>query len=126
METYGGYYNRQAYDIVINTVVTITAEQKFQVLIHEYDHSQQHHRKNDLKDSRKEHREAQAKCTMYIIPITMVLIWTFCPMAIFPHGHTQDLGWPNKTVRKSRTSPGELSSRSTICRERKSRVRPVI
>lgn len=66
-ETYGGYYNRQNDEIVINTAVSTTAEQKFRVLIHEYAHSQLHHRENDLKDLPRGHREAQAECTAYIV-----------------------------------------------------------
>lgn len=125
MEIYGGYYNRQAYDIVINTAVTITAEQKFQVLIHEYDHGQQHHRENDLKDSRKEHREAQTKCTPYIIFSTMVLIWTFCPMAIFPHGHTGPGVVTQNSLEDQNVTRGIIEQINS-CRERKSRVKPVI
>lgn len=67
METYGGYYNRQTDDIVINTAVSTSAEQKFRVLIHEYAHSQLHHRENDLKDLPRGHCEAQAECTAYIV-----------------------------------------------------------
>lgn len=67
METYGGYYNRQTDDIVINTAVSTTAEQKFRVLIHEYAHSQLHNQENDLKDLPRGHREAQAECTAYIV-----------------------------------------------------------
>lgn len=66
-EGYGGYYNRQREEIVINTAVSRTTEQKFSVLIHEYAHSQLHHNENDMKDLPRGHKEAQAECAAYIV-----------------------------------------------------------
>lgn len=66
-ESYGGYYNRNDEKIVINTAVSKTAEQKFRVLIHEYAHSQLHHKENDMKDLPRGHKEAQAECAAYIV-----------------------------------------------------------
>ncbi|WP_394122063.1 ArdC-like ssDNA-binding domain-containing protein [Planococcus donghaensis] len=66
-EGYGGYYNRQSEEIVINTAVSKTTEQKFSVLIHEYAHSQLHHKENDMKDLPRGHKEAQAECVAYIV-----------------------------------------------------------
>ncbi|AQQ55576.1 ArdC-like ssDNA-binding domain-containing protein [Planococcus lenghuensis] len=64
---YGGYYNQMTNEIVINTAVSQTAEQKFRVLIHEYAHSQLHHRESELKELPRGHKEAQAECTAYIV-----------------------------------------------------------
>ncbi|MGK7379744.1 ArdC-like ssDNA-binding domain-containing protein [Planococcus sp. 1R117A] len=66
-EAYGGYYNRNDEEIVINTAVSKSAEQKFRVLIHEYAHSQLHHREQEMKDLPRGHKEAQAECAAYIV-----------------------------------------------------------
>lgn len=67
MQTYGGYYNREKDEIVINTAVSKSSEQKFRVLIHEYAHSQLHHKESDIKDLPRGHKEAQAECAAYIV-----------------------------------------------------------
>lgn len=66
-QTYGGYFSPQKEEIVINTAVSKSTEQKFRVLIHEYAHSQLHHKESDIKDLPRGHKEAQAECAAYII-----------------------------------------------------------
>lgn len=66
-QTYGGYFSPQKEEIVINTAVSKSAEQKFRVLIHEYAHSQLHHKESDIKDLPRGHKEAQAECAAYIV-----------------------------------------------------------
>ncbi|WP_404467298.1 ArdC family protein [Planococcus rifietoensis] len=66
-QTYGGYFSPQKEEIVINTAVSKSTEQKFRVLIHEYAHSQLHHKESDIKDLPRGHKEAQAECAAYIV-----------------------------------------------------------
>lgn len=66
-QSYGGYYSRKDEEIVINSAVAKTTEQKFRVLIHEYAHSQLHHKESEIKDLPRGHKEAQAECAAYIV-----------------------------------------------------------
>lgn len=66
-QSYGGYYSRKNEEIVINSAVAKTTEQKFRVLIHEYAHSQLHHKESAIKDLPRGHKEAQAECAAYIV-----------------------------------------------------------
>ena len=66
-ESFGGYYNPATNDIVINTAVSQTAEQKFRVLIHEYAHGLLHNKESELRELPRGHREAQAESAAYIV-----------------------------------------------------------
>jgi Zn-dependent peptidase ImmA (M78 family) len=69
-ESFGGYYNAATNDIVINTVVSQTANQKFRVLIHEYAHCLHHNKESELRELSRGHRETQAESASYIVLTT--------------------------------------------------------
>lgn len=66
-ESYGGFYNRHTNQIVINTAVSKTTDDKFRVLIHEYAHGQLHNKTNDMHQYPRGHKEAQAESAAYIV-----------------------------------------------------------
>jgi len=66
-DSYGGFYNRNTDQIIINTAVARTTEDKFRVVIHEYAHGLLHNKSNDMHQYPRGHKEAQAESTAYIV-----------------------------------------------------------
>ncbi|MEK5104996.1 ArdC family protein [Cytobacillus sp. FSL M8-0252] len=63
----GGYFNRSTDEIVISTTENNNNTEKFKVLIHEYAHSQLHHKNSEMKNLPREHKEAQAESVAYVV-----------------------------------------------------------
>lgn len=61
-----GYYDRENHAIRINGAVENSA-MKFKTLVHEYAHSQLHRMNSPLKDLPREHKEAQAEATAFMV-----------------------------------------------------------
>ena len=66
-ESFGGFYNRNTDQIVINTAVSRLSEDKFRVAIHEYAHGLLHNKTNDMHHYPRGHKEAQAESAAYIV-----------------------------------------------------------
>ncbi|SFS99642.1 ArdC family protein [Paenibacillus sp. 453mf] len=61
-----GYYDREDHAIRINPAIE-NSTMKFKTLIHEYAHSQLHRMDSPLKDLPREHKEAQAEATAFMV-----------------------------------------------------------
>ncbi|MDR6726111.1 hypothetical protein J2W91_004617 [Paenibacillus amylolyticus] len=61
-----GYYDRENHAIRINPAIE-NSTMKFKTLVHEYAHSQLHRMDSPLKDLPREHKEAQAEATAFMV-----------------------------------------------------------
>lgn len=61
-----GYYDRVNHAIRINAAVE-NSTMKFKTLVHEYAHSQLHRMDSPLKDLPRQHKEAQAEATAFMV-----------------------------------------------------------
>ncbi|AOZ94890.1 ArdC-like ssDNA-binding domain-containing protein [Paenibacillus crassostreae] len=61
-----GYYDRVNHAISINPAIE-NSTMKFKTLVHEYAHSQLHRMDSPMKDLPREHKEAQAEATAFMV-----------------------------------------------------------